>query len=63
MSCSRFGLTHIVNAQNKFTADHTDSEFEVLVAKHYWLEYLKENPYAEQQGATLQSALDQFKKA
>lgn len=49
MGCSRFGLIHIVNAQNKFTADHTDSSFEVLVAKHYWLEYLKENPSAEQQ--------------
>jgi hypothetical protein len=33
-----------------------------LPAKMYWELYLKENPSAEQDGATLQGALDQFLK-
>lgn len=60
--CSRFGIAHLVNAQNSVRAQitRTSAPTEVL-GKDLWLEYLEENPAAEADGATLLSALDQAK--
>ncbi len=63
MWCSRFGMAHIINAQNKYIGDIVDEVFPECAAREYWFEYLKQNPQAEKNGATLQSALDQFKKS
>lgn len=59
MACTRFWLTHIHNAQQ--IIEHWPS-YTQLLAKTVWEEYLKENPRAEKEGATLQSALNQFKR-
>lgn len=61
MACSRYGMTHIVNAQNLYVSEATWKEFTELNPKPYWLAYLEENPSARRDGATLQSALTQFK--
>ncbi len=61
MACSRYGMVHIVNAQNLHVSEVTGGEFAELNPKPYWLEYLEGNPSARTDGATLQSALSQFK--
>lgn len=62
MACSRYGICHAINAQNEYVKWKDGMRYYVLPAKFYWEEYLKVNPKAEQEGATLQSALDQMKK-
>lgn len=59
MACTRFWMTHIHNAQQ--IIEHWPN-YTQLIAKTVWEEYLKDNPKAEQDGATLQSVLNQFKK-
>jgi len=61
MACSRYGMVHIVNAQNLHVSEVTGGAFAELNPKPYWLAYLEENPDARRDGATLQSALSQFK--
>lgn len=63
MACTRFGITHIVNSQNRRVAEKTVNPYVEAIAKDYWLAYLKTNPSAEENGASLQSALEQFRKA
>lgn len=62
MACTRFGLTHVVNSQNRRVSNETVNPYVESIAKDYWLAYLKDNPSAEENGATLQSALEQFRK-
>ncbi len=63
MACTRYGLVHVVNAQNDHVSMVTAQPYEYLNPIPVWTEYLKENPAAESEGATLQSALDQLKAA
>lgn len=60
MACTRYGLTHIVNAQNKYVGDVTFTHPIEINPKDYWVEYIKDYPSAENTGASLQSALVQF---
>ncbi len=60
MACSRYGMVHIINAQNQYVASIINSTPELLQPKQYWIDYLNQNPNAQVQGATLQSALKQF---
>lgn len=62
MACTRYGMTHIVNSQNLRVAQETAGAFVELFAKDAWAEYVKANPTAQRDGATLQSALEQFRK-
>lgn len=57
MACSRFGMTHIVNGQTLITGNTQD-----LKGVDLWKRYLIQNPTAESDGATLQSALAQAKR-
>jgi hypothetical protein len=61
MACSRYGMAHIVNAQNLYVSEVTGIGFTEYDPKPYWMEYIKSNPDALKNGATLQSALSQFK--
>jgi hypothetical protein len=60
MACTRYGMVHIVNAQNQYVSEITHNTFMLLQPKQYWIDYLNQNPYAQTEGATLQSALKQF---
>lgn len=60
MACSRYGMTHAVNAQNKAVQWVDWMRFYEIPAEGQWENYLKVNPNAEHEGATLQSAIDQF---
>jgi hypothetical protein len=60
MGCSRYGLVHAINAQNLAVSKVDGMRFYEIVAKVSWDNYLKINPSARKDGATLQSALDQF---
>src|SRR4030065_696951 len=60
MACSRYGLVHAINAQNLAVSKVDGMRFYEIVAKVSWENYLKENPSAKKDGATLQSALEQF---
>ena len=62
MACTRYGMTHVVNAQNLMVSKETWTEYVRIIAKTVWEEYLKTNPYAESEWATLQSSLEQFRK-
>ena len=57
MACSRMGLAHIVNWQTLLTENTQD-----ILWINLWERYLKVNPNAESQWATLLSALDQWVK-
>lgn len=56
MACTRYALGHIINAQNVI-----NEWIEFLDLYAFWERYLKKNPSAEGEGATLQSALQQAK--
>jgi len=56
MACTRYALGHIINAQNVI-----NEWIEFLDLYNFWERYLKKNPSAESEGATLQSALQQAK--
>lgn len=56
MACSRYGITHVVNGQN-LLVNGTQPVNPVSL----WEEYIKINPSAISDGATLQSALKQVK--
>jgi len=60
MACSRYWLVHAINAQNLAVSKVDGMRFYEIVAKVSWENYLKVNPSAKKDGATLQSALDQF---
>ncbi len=60
MACSRYWLVHAINAQNLAVSKIDGMRFYEIVAKTSWDNYLKVNPFAKKEGATLQSALDQF---
>ena len=62
MACSRFGLCHAINGQNKAVQEKDGMRYFELPAKMYWEQYLVSNPPARFEGATLQSALNQFLK-
>lgn len=62
MACSRMGLAHCVNAQNWEVKKRDWMRFLEISGQAMWEHYLKENPNAESEWATLQSALEQFKK-
>lgn len=62
MACSRFGLVHAINAQNKEVSRIDGMRYYEIQAKVSWENYLKENPSAQKEWATLQSALSQFVK-
>ncbi len=61
MACSRYGICHAINAQNEYVKTKDWMRYLELPANMYWQMYLKENPKAEQEWATLQSALKQMK--
>lgn len=56
MACSRCWIWHIINAQELI-----NNWVESLDIEEFWLRYLKINPNAEKEWATLQSALQQAK--
>lgn len=60
MACSRYWLVHAINAQNLAVSKIDGMRFYEIAAKTSWENYLKVNPSAKKEGATLQSALDQF---
>lgn len=62
MACTRYGIYHIVNAQNAELARKTDFKLVEVDPRLKWLKYLTVNPLAQTQWATLQSAMDQAKK-
>ena len=48
MACSRFGLVHIVNAQNSIVSKLTgNSPYRLHFGRDWWKEYLEENPSAQ----------------
>jgi hypothetical protein len=61
MACSRFGASHAVNAQNKAVFEKDGMRYAEMNPEVMWGNYLKINAAAEKQGATLQSALNQYK--
>lgn len=60
MACSRYGMVHAINAQNRYVQTKDWGRYYEIPAEWQWENYLKINPKAEEEGATLQSALDQF---
>jgi hypothetical protein len=62
MECTRYSMTHIVNSQNLRVAQEAAKVYVEIIAADAWAEYVKENPTAQRDGATLQSALEQFLK-
>jgi len=60
MACSRYGMCHAVNAQNKAVQWKDWMRFYEIPGESMWETYLKVNPSAQKDGATLQSALEQF---
>ena len=62
MWCSRYGMAHAINAQNKAVQERDKMRFYEFQASNFWIQYIKINPSAKKDGATLQSALDQMLK-
>lgn len=63
MACTRYGMAHIVEAQEWRMHSETGVPFERTLAAEFWAEYLKPYPSAKKDGASLQSSLKQFKDA
>jgi hypothetical protein len=61
MWCSRYGITHISNIQNINEFKKHKIAYRQIDPKVKWLDYLKVNPQAQWEWATLQSVLKQFK--
>lgn len=53
-------MCHAINAQNKYISEKDGMRYFEIPGEGMWETYLKTNPKAESEGATLQSALDQF---
>lgn len=62
MACTRYGMAHVINAQNFKLSEDTGCGYSETMAIDFWLEYLKTDPEAEKNGATLQSSLEQYRK-
>lgn len=60
MACSRYGILHAINAQNKAVAERDGMRTYEYNPEVMWDNYLRVNPQAEKEGATLQSSLDQM---
>ena len=60
MGCSRYGIIHAINAQNKAVAERDGMRSFEYNPEVSWENYLRVNPQAEKEGATLQGALDQM---
>lgn len=60
MACSRYGIIHAINAQNKAVAERDGMRSFEYNPEVSWGNFLKVNPDAEKEGATLQGALDQM---
>lgn len=63
MACTRYSMAHIVNSQNLRVTQETGLEIPEEIARDYWLAYVKAFTSASKEGATLQSALEQFSKS
>lgn len=55
-------MAHAVNAQNKAVQGKDGMRFFEIPGDGAWETYLKVNPAARKEGATLQSVLEQFKE-
>ena len=62
MACSRYAMAMAVNAQNHAVQGKDGMRFYEIPGEGVWETYLKVNPQAEKEGATLQSVLEQFKE-
>lgn len=60
MACSRYGICHAINAQNLEVSKKDLMRFYEIPWESMWENYLKVNPKAEQEWATLQSAMQQM---
>ena len=60
MGCSRYGIIHAINAQNLAFAKIDWMRTYEYNPEVMWCNYLKVNPLAEEEGATLQGALEQM---
>lgn len=60
MACSRFGITHAINAQNKAVSEIDWKRYYEFPASLFWRQYISEVPSAKKDWATLQSALKQM---
>ena len=60
MACSRYGIIHAINAQNRMVAEIDGMRWIEMNPEVMWKNYLKENAKAEKEGATLQSSLQQM---
>ena len=54
MACTRYGMVHAINAQNKAVAEIDGMRWHEIHAEGMWLNFLKVEPTAEKDGATLQ---------
>lgn len=60
MACSRYGIIHAINAQNIAVAKIDKMRTYEFNPEVMWENYLKVNPSAEKEGATLQGAIEQM---
>jgi hypothetical protein len=60
MACSRYGIIHAINAQNLAVAAIDKFRTYEYNPEVMWENFLKTTPNAEQEGATLQGALEQM---
>lgn len=60
MACSRYGACHAINSQNRAVAEVDGMRWAEMNPEVSWGNYLKINPQAKKEGATLQSSLKQF---
>lgn len=60
MACSRYGIIHAINAQNAAVAKIDGMRTYEYNPEVMWQNFLKVSPQAEQEGATLQGALEQM---
>lgn len=61
MACSRYGITHAINAQNARRAKETHTALVEIQALDMWMRRLAVNPSCEYNGDSLQSGLNQAK--
>ena len=61
MACSRYGITHAINAQNSHRAWETNTSLVEIQALDLWLRRLAVNPSCEYKWDSLQSGLNQAK--
>lgn len=61
MACTRYALAHGVESVNMLVSSALDSSFVTVDARKLWLDYVAAVPTALTDGATLRSALDQYR--